>query len=249
MLRLSDELSSPTSQILDINSNSRATCKSLHTKRAAQNRAAQKAFRQRRDQYIKDLEQKSKELEDWQQEVIMLRMQNKELLDEVSALRKELAVFKGGKESSMPILSTMTENTGHKMSPSSISSTDEIISAHSYPQPARHKVEYTPNENTHPSTNDSMKDTHYDHHKTVSQNTNASYSAYSHNMISQPSNDICTHPQYNDDIQFDIHCMNDGFLSDGSDGQVLDDLFAVLKRRQRPRISKLTLDKNNQPQP
>lgn len=50
-----------------------------NTKRAAQNRSAQKAFRQRREKYIKDLETKAKHYDRLEQDLFNLRRENEEL--------------------------------------------------------------------------------------------------------------------------------------------------------------------------
>lgn len=68
----------------------------IPSKRAAQNRAAQKAFRQRREQYIKDLEIKAKEMEDWQDEMDKLRKENGELRERVATLENQVVVLTGG---------------------------------------------------------------------------------------------------------------------------------------------------------
>jgi hypothetical protein len=68
----------------------------IPSKRAAQNRAAQKAFRQRREQYIKDLEIKAKDLEDWQEEMDKLRKENGELRERVASLENQVAILTGG---------------------------------------------------------------------------------------------------------------------------------------------------------
>lgn len=82
--------STPTS------SKSKSSRSVIPSKRAAQNRAAQKAFRQRREQYIKDLEIKAKEMEDWQTEMDNLRKENKDLRDRVIVLENQVHVLTGG---------------------------------------------------------------------------------------------------------------------------------------------------------
>ncbi|AGO12139.1 AaceriAEL222Cp [[Ashbya] aceris (nom. inval.)] len=59
-----------------------------NTKRAAQNRSAQKAFRQRREKYIKDLEIKAKQYDKLEQEVLSLRRENEELKMRLADLEK-----------------------------------------------------------------------------------------------------------------------------------------------------------------
>ncbi|KAI8991420.1 hypothetical protein BDF20DRAFT_920080 [Mycotypha africana] len=51
----------------------------IPTKRAAQNRAAQRAFRLRKERYVKNLEQRVKLLDQWKIEIERLRMENHQL--------------------------------------------------------------------------------------------------------------------------------------------------------------------------
>ncbi|CAO3594801.1 unnamed protein product [Absidia cylindrospora] len=62
----------------------------IPSKRAAQNRAAQKAFRQRRDQYVKDLEKKSKEMEQWHQKMNDIKSENQQLKSMVHQLQQRI---------------------------------------------------------------------------------------------------------------------------------------------------------------
>ncbi|KAI8389454.1 hypothetical protein BD560DRAFT_486099 [Blakeslea trispora] len=85
----------------------------IPSKRAAQNRAAQKAFRQRREQYIKDLELKAKEMEDWQDEMDKMRKENKELREKVLALEEQITALTGGHiKLSKPSIEQRSDN-GH----------------------------------------------------------------------------------------------------------------------------------------
>lgn len=59
-----------------------------NTKRAAQNRNAQKAFRQRRERYIKDLETKAKEFDKLSTEVVLLKQENEMLRLRIKDLEK-----------------------------------------------------------------------------------------------------------------------------------------------------------------
>lgn len=60
------------------------------TKRAAQNRSAQKAFRQRREKYIKDLETQAAEVPNLKQTIEDLRSENLRLRDYTIALQSKL---------------------------------------------------------------------------------------------------------------------------------------------------------------
>lgn len=75
---------------------SRAPTRQLtNSKRAAQNRAAQRAFRQRKDRYIKDLEAKAKELEATKKQVEALQKDKADLQVIIRNLRNENAKLKG----------------------------------------------------------------------------------------------------------------------------------------------------------
>ncbi|KAL0092547.1 hypothetical protein J3Q64DRAFT_1672605, partial [Phycomyces blakesleeanus] len=80
----------------------------IPSKRAAQNRAAQKAFRQRREQYVKDLEKRSGEMEHWKEEMDQLRQENKRLRETVNNLERRLAEVAG---ESMPSPASNTQST------------------------------------------------------------------------------------------------------------------------------------------
>ncbi|KAL9546810.1 hypothetical protein MBANPS3_006481 [Mucor bainieri] len=62
----------------------------IPSKRAAQNRAAQRAFRQRKERYVKDLEKKAKLMDEWKAEMDLLRQQNKELRECNMNLEKQI---------------------------------------------------------------------------------------------------------------------------------------------------------------
>lgn len=87
----------------------------IPSKRAAQNRAAQKAFRQRREQYIKDLEIKAKEMEDWQAEMDKLRKENKELRERVIVLENQVSVLTGGDPTKMAELEKLESRPPHSI--------------------------------------------------------------------------------------------------------------------------------------
>ncbi|KAI9319874.1 hypothetical protein BX666DRAFT_1875812 [Dichotomocladium elegans] len=67
----------------------------IPSKRAAQNRAAQRAFRERRDRYVKELETKAKEMEKWPEEMEQLRSENKQLRSKVAKLEQRVAELTG----------------------------------------------------------------------------------------------------------------------------------------------------------
>lgn len=61
-----------------------------NTKRAAQNRSAQRAFRQRKDGYIKGLEAKVEEVDALKQTIETLKQENMQLRDYSLALQAKL---------------------------------------------------------------------------------------------------------------------------------------------------------------
>ncbi|CAG8493456.1 11375_t:CDS:2, partial [Dentiscutata heterogama] len=66
-----------------------------NSKRAAQNRAAQRAFRQRKDRYIKDLEAKAKSLDTIKKQFENLLKEKDEMAQIIRNLRIEIAKYKG----------------------------------------------------------------------------------------------------------------------------------------------------------
>jgi hypothetical protein len=67
-----------------------------NTKRAKQNRDAQRAFRQRKEVYIKDLEKKVDELKDAKLTIDNLKRENLELRDYILTLQSRLIEGPGG---------------------------------------------------------------------------------------------------------------------------------------------------------
>lgn len=67
-----------------------------NTKRAQQNRQAQRAFRQRKEMYIKDLEAKVHELKASKDTIDALRQENIQLRDYILALQSRLIEHPGG---------------------------------------------------------------------------------------------------------------------------------------------------------
>ncbi|KAJ2689177.1 DNA-binding transcription factor yap1, partial [Coemansia sp. RSA 1285] len=63
------------------------------TKRTAQNRAAQRAFRERKQQYLKDLEDQVRELTEQRERT---ERENQELKQRVGKLKQENTTLKGG---------------------------------------------------------------------------------------------------------------------------------------------------------
>ncbi|KAI8369890.1 hypothetical protein EDC96DRAFT_503757 [Choanephora cucurbitarum] len=59
------------------------------SKRAEQNRAAQRAFRLRKERYVKDLERKAQLLDEWRVEIELLRQENQQLREVNQRLEQE----------------------------------------------------------------------------------------------------------------------------------------------------------------
>lgn len=84
---------SGASQDLDMNRQGRPL---TNTKRAQQNRQAQRAFRQRKELYIKDLEAKVNELKQSKDTIDALRQENIQLRDYILALQSRLIEHPAG---------------------------------------------------------------------------------------------------------------------------------------------------------
>ncbi|CAG8432804.1 11484_t:CDS:2 [Diversispora eburnea] len=66
-----------------------------NSKRAAQNRAAQRAFRQRKDKYIKDLEAKAKDLDNTKKQLDTVLKEKMEMSQTIKSLKAEISKLKG----------------------------------------------------------------------------------------------------------------------------------------------------------
>lgn len=86
-------LAGVSSQSMEINRQGRSL---TNTKRAQQNRQAQRAFRQRKELYIKDLEAKVNELKQSKDTIDALRQENIQLRDYILALQSRLIEHPGG---------------------------------------------------------------------------------------------------------------------------------------------------------
>lgn len=90
-------MSSPQSGVSDTSMDlSRQGRPLTNTKRAQQNRQAQRAFRQRKELYIKDLESKVNELKQSKDTIDALRQENIQLRDYILALQSRLIEHPGG---------------------------------------------------------------------------------------------------------------------------------------------------------
>ncbi|KAI8360756.1 hypothetical protein EDC96DRAFT_445175 [Choanephora cucurbitarum] len=196
----------------------------IPSKRAAQNRAAQKAFRQRREQYIKDLELKAKEMEDWHDEMNRLRQENKELREKVLVLENRVVALTGG-HAKLPELSPASESPQeqpplnvdnkrqklHEDVPSLLNPTEPVMP----PPPSQHElVALHPSFWHIPTMGDFDLDFDFD-------------------------------PFFEEEFGPTITNNND-FLPNANSGQVLDDLFAMLQTRQRPQIPMIPAEDNTE---
>ncbi|KAI7903418.1 uncharacterized protein BX663DRAFT_551687 [Cokeromyces recurvatus] len=87
LLNLPSSLFMHSPRFVNINNTSKPM---IPTKRAAQNRAAQRAFRQRKERHIKELEEKVKRMDEWKVEIEQLRQKNKELERQVHKQHQQL---------------------------------------------------------------------------------------------------------------------------------------------------------------
>jgi hypothetical protein len=203
----------------------------IPSKRAAQNRAAQRAFRQRKERYVKDLEKKTKLMDEWKLELDQLRQQNKELRENTMRLEKQIhqQVY-GDNKLISPITSTTTLQ-------------DEIV----IPPPV---VVVMDNNTTTKSSRRKIKQVQQHPQKIQTsflpvnlrapdQTTQFGSPTTSCSSSSSSINGLDDSNQYqqlswpaNNDFEYDF--MNN---TSQQGGQVLDNLCAVLQTRQRPEIS------------
>lgn len=101
-----------------------------NTKRAAQNRSAQKAFRQRKEKYIKDLEAQAAEVNQLKQTIEELRADNLQLRDYTLALQSkviELSPASGGQHA----LGSAAAAAGHDLAAVSVPTPPAAVYNHS----------------------------------------------------------------------------------------------------------------------
>ncbi|KAI8886234.1 hypothetical protein K501DRAFT_331358 [Backusella circina FSU 941] len=83
----------------------------IETRRAEQNRAAQRAFRQRKEKYVKELEQKVNAMADWPIRMEQLEKENERLKRHIAQLEQNLAKkIKLEEESTLPPIQNNTAN-------------------------------------------------------------------------------------------------------------------------------------------
>lgn len=99
-----------------------------NTKRAAQNRSAQKAFRQRKEKYIKDLEAQAAEVNQLKQTIEELRADNLQLRDYTLALQSKVIELS---PASSGALGAPPATAGHDLSSVSVPAPPAAVYNHS----------------------------------------------------------------------------------------------------------------------
>lgn len=214
----------------------------IPSKRAAQNRAAQRAFRQRKERYVKDLEKKAKLMDDWKIEIEKLRQENKELKENQMRLEKQIHQQHSQQYNDNdkpispltspamsvevvppPVVVVMNETT-RRVKPSN--NKRKIIKQESSPTTPPHKIQTT----FLPVNLRAPDQTGYGS-PTTSCSSSSSLAGLEE---PQYQSQLSWHSSSSRD--FDSYDTNLDFMSHGG-GQVLDDLCSVLQTRQRPDIN------------
>lgn len=216
----------------------------IPSKRAAQNRAAQRAFRQRKERYVKDLEKKAKLMDEWKLELDQLRQQNKELIENTMRLEKQIHQQQQLPSSknynnkpispiTSPTLSTevvpppvvvVMDNNNLIKTTSRRKIKQEVVS----PPPQPHKIQTT----FLPVNLRAPDQTGYGSPTTSCSSSSSSIAGLEDSQAQQYHMSWPTSSA----ADFDPYETNNlDFMSHG--GQVLDDLCAVLQTRQRPEIN------------
>ncbi|RLV88044.1 putative transcription factor kapC [Meyerozyma sp. JA9] len=101
-----------------------------NTKRAAQNRSAQKAFRQRKEKYIKDLEAQAAEVNQLKQTIEELRADNLQLRDYTLALQSKVIELSPASGAQHP-LGAAAASSGHDSASVSVPTPPAAVYNHS----------------------------------------------------------------------------------------------------------------------
>lgn len=231
---------SPESSSLD---DSRKNRRVIASKRAAQNRAAQKAFRQRRDQYIKELEEQAKEAKESKQELNELRQENAKLKERVTALEHHIVLLTGKPVDEKALQSTYIPATSTASPlPSSQTSITEQQQQNAEP-------DVTPPPPTTTTTATVVtalgigEETSEGEGKGIELSTehDTTKKADPAGLVPATMAHFWQDQQVDFDFAFDPFMENEfgminEFLPNANNEQVLDDLFAMLQTRQRPQI-------------
>ncbi|CEG70114.1 hypothetical protein RMATCC62417_06063 [Rhizopus microsporus] len=235
---------SPESSSLD---DSRKNRRVIASKRAAQNRAAQKAFRQRRDQYIKELEEQAKEAKESKQELNELRQENTKLKERVTALEHHIILLTGKpvdekalQNIHIPMTSTVSPQ------PSSQTSIIEQQQQQQQQQNAEPNVTPPPPPTTTTTVVTALgvgEETSEEEGKGIelSAEQDTTKKADPAGLAPATMAHFWQDQQVDFDFAFDPFMENEfgminEFLPNANNEQVLDDLFAMLQTRQRPQI-------------
>ncbi|ORY93290.1 hypothetical protein BCR43DRAFT_496662 [Syncephalastrum racemosum] len=116
----------------------------IPSKRAAQNRAAQRAFRQRRDRYVKELEEKAKVMEQWQEEMDQLRGENQRLRGTIASLEQRIAELTGQTPVSSGGSSSSSSSSSSSNSSTSIHSSNNVDGSCNHKRKASHPLPQPP---------------------------------------------------------------------------------------------------------
>lgn len=217
----------------------------IPSKRAAQNRAAQRAFRQRKERYVKDLEKKAKLMDEWKIEMEQLRQQNKELKENQLKLEKQIhQQQKKFNENDKPISPLTSPAMSVEVVPPPVvvvMKNTNTTTARSNSSNTNNKRRKIKQESTTPSP--SMPKIHTTF---LPVNLRApdqtGFGSPTTSCSSSSSVTGLEEPQYHQaglawntptGAQFDTY----NFMSHEAGGQVLDELCSVLQTRQRPEIN------------
>ena len=215
----------------------------IPSKRAAQNRAAQRAFRQRKERYIKDLEKKAKLMDEWKLELDQLRSQNRELRENTMRLEKQIHQHYAGNNNNTTPLSPITSPAmSAEVVPAPVVITVDSIKRH---KPTKRKVKQESLSPQQIQTNFLPVNLHapeqvgYRSPTTSCSSSSSSITGLDDRQYKgQMSWPTSHHTDYDPYESTDMNFMSSG-------GQVLDDLCAVLQTRQRPEIhSTYTMQQN-----
>ncbi|KAI9272281.1 hypothetical protein EDC94DRAFT_255716 [Helicostylum pulchrum] len=213
----------------------------IPSKRAAQNRAAQRAFRQRKERYVKDLEKKAKLMDEWKTELDQLRQQNKELRETTMRLEKQIhqqQQYNSGDKLISPI-------TSPAMSVEIVPAPVVVVMENQKTTRRKIKQEESPHKiqtSFLPVNLRAPDQTGYGSPTTSCSSSSSiggleDQTNYGNQQLAWPTTS---------GTDFDPYETNLDFISNG--GQVLDDLCAVLQTRQRPEINSSYATMQNQQQ-
>ncbi|ORX57469.1 hypothetical protein DM01DRAFT_1382019 [Hesseltinella vesiculosa] len=253
----------------------------IPSKRAEQNRKAQRSFRQRRDQYVKDLERKVKDMDDWKQELDTAKDENKQLKQLVHQLQSKISSLTGEEFTlDSPLLSSSSSIASSSHLQPSTSNTQLQDVPPSSPPPLIHSPHTIQDLQPPPSPQptklaERCSPAGSPAPPSPQPTTFAPVSLRPHSFVPTPSppppslqqvqpplaseppqplfaeddsrpfvflsaeqqqHILEFDPFFDDDLTFPRMDDQLDFVNHSNNGQVLDDLFAMLQTRQRPQI-------------